>query len=88
MFNLNCRFAGASQALRAAALQKVDISALSTIVLKCFVKKSDFVKFPHQQPQRYTDFAPKSILLGILDNVLQTLKVSEPTPPPHSPTDK
>ena len=37
-----------------------------------------FVKFPHQQPQKYTDYAPNRVPKGILDNVSQTHKMSDP----------
>ena len=38
------------------------------------------VKFSHQQPQKYTDHAPNSVVKGILDNFLQTPKMSDPLP--------
>ena len=54
------------------------------------------VKFSHQQCQKYTDHAPMQMqianmqmqiadLRGMLDNVLQTQKVSDPPPPHHLP---
>ena len=46
-------------------------------MLKNFVRtqpSTHHVKFCHQQPKKYTDFAPNSVPRGILDNVSRTQK--------------